>query len=759
MRPAGVAALVGVFGLIFTLIPATPISQAATPSAWDPGFIISDPVFYDSGSMSGASVDTFLRAKGAACVAGEAPCLKDYRENTRTIAGDQYCSGYAGRPQETAGQIIATVATSCGINPEVLIVLLEKENSLVSKTRPTARNYQAATGFGCPDTAPCNTEYFGFQNQVFRAARQYKVYAANPTRYGYQAGRTNTILFNPNTSCGSAPVYIRNQATASLYNYTPYQPNAAALANLYGSGDACSAYGNRNFWRIFTDWFGDPQHGGFMIKSASSSAVYLVVGAVKYTVPDWSTYLNYAALGPIATVSNAQVNGYPTAGTLGRFVRDGGSGAIYLVSGGTKYMATSCGQVADFGGSCAGPLINLENSQLNLLGTGPLLQNVVALGDGRVYFVRGGQRHEVFDDPSLQWAGISIARVVLPAGTFDDLPITNPIVRDDVLIRVRGTGAAYLWTGGRLYPVPQSAVGFPGLSRYVYAGLDAPSLAGIAVAPGTPGVVSRAGVGTALVTDVGLVQLDVVAAGGAPPAAVSIPVSLFDSFPRVDGRGAAMALKTASDSTVLRLAGGTARPADTWQDLVHFFGNRVPPIRTVARETLAAFPRGPGLITPGTFVKVATSPEIYLVDSESQLVFVDSMATLSVLGRSFRTAGPSALTSYPVAAAPLQSLLRCSGMYRAGVGGQIRSLAPPAEAGALPATPLTDSCAALTPQGSVLAGPVFVKAPNEATVFEIVGGSKRAFTSWEQLMRRAGASTPVIYTVSASVLARIPAVS
>jgi hypothetical protein len=51
-------------------------------------------------------------------------------------------------------------------------------------------------------------------------------------------------------------VNIQTQATAGLYNYTPYQPNSAALANLSGTGDSCSAYGNRNFWRYFNDWFG-----------------------------------------------------------------------------------------------------------------------------------------------------------------------------------------------------------------------------------------------------------------------------------------------------------------------------------------------------------------------------------------------------------------------------------------------------------------------------------------------------------------------
>ncbi len=58
------------------------------------------------------------------------------------------------------------------------------------------------------------------------------------------------------SGCGGAPVTIKNQATASLYNYTPYQPNAASLAAYPGTGDACSAYGNRNFFFLFRKYFG-----------------------------------------------------------------------------------------------------------------------------------------------------------------------------------------------------------------------------------------------------------------------------------------------------------------------------------------------------------------------------------------------------------------------------------------------------------------------------------------------------------------------
>jgi hypothetical protein len=48
------------------------------------------------------------------------------------------------------------------------------------------------------------------------------------------------MQYNPDAACGTKAVYIRNQPTASLYTYTPYTPNAAAPANLGGTGNACS---------------------------------------------------------------------------------------------------------------------------------------------------------------------------------------------------------------------------------------------------------------------------------------------------------------------------------------------------------------------------------------------------------------------------------------------------------------------------------------------------------------------------------------
>lgn len=234
-------------------------AQALSGSEFSAGRIISDQVFFNTGTMSQASIQSFLTAKEQGCSAAYGyPCLKDYTQSTSTRAVSYgRCSGYDGAANEPASQIIYKVSKACGINPQVLLVLLEKEQGLVSSKAPTSWKYQAATGYGCPDTSACNSLYYGFYNQVYRAAWQLKEYVVDPGYWRYHIGDV-AVQYSPNAACGSSVVKIENGPTAALYNYTPYQPNRAALNNLYGPGDACSAYGNRNFWVYFNNWFGSP---------------------------------------------------------------------------------------------------------------------------------------------------------------------------------------------------------------------------------------------------------------------------------------------------------------------------------------------------------------------------------------------------------------------------------------------------------------------------------------------------------------------
>lgn len=253
-------------GALFTATAPTRDAQAADGGLFNPGYIISDQAFYDSTSMTAGNVQSFIQSKGAGCRANDLPCLKDVVVNWPAQGGTSYCAPI-GAGSGNAGQAIAVVSQACSISPRVMLVLIEKEQSLVTRSSPSSYAYRYATGFGCPDTSGCSDAVAGFFVQLYSAGAQFQRYKQNPYDYNYVAGRVNNIQFHPNAGCGTQAVYIQNQATAGLYDYTPYVPNQAALNNLYGTGDSCSSYGNRNFWRIFTDWFGDP--AGNLLNSAS----------------------------------------------------------------------------------------------------------------------------------------------------------------------------------------------------------------------------------------------------------------------------------------------------------------------------------------------------------------------------------------------------------------------------------------------------------------------------------------------------------
>lgn len=245
-------------------VQASAVSSTATSvrpmtlDGWNAGNIISDAVFTNKATMTVDQIQAFFNAKVPTCQSGYT-CLKDFRVTSQNRPADAYCSGYTGVANESAASIIYRVSQSCNINPQVLIVMLQKEQGLVTHTWPSNWRYDSALGQGCPDDAACDPSYVGFFQQIYGAARQMQIYMEGRWFTWYAPGNTWNILYNPNQACGSGPVYVANKATAALYYYTPYQPDAAALRAGYGEGDSCSAYGNRNFYNYFTDWFGSTQ--------------------------------------------------------------------------------------------------------------------------------------------------------------------------------------------------------------------------------------------------------------------------------------------------------------------------------------------------------------------------------------------------------------------------------------------------------------------------------------------------------------------
>jgi hypothetical protein len=255
--------------LVSSLLVASPASAYTLKSAdFNPSYIISDAQFFDENALTEAQIQAFLQLKIGTC--SNTRCLNVYKMDTfdraasviDTRSNAPLCLSYTGGVKESAARIIYKVQKACHISAKVLLVTLQKEQGLVTATAPSAGKLKIAMGYGCPDTAPCDSQYFGFYNQVYKAASQLKRYTDRNSSYwnSKKVGTTVKIGYHPRSfnspaTCKKKSVYIGNKATHALYLYTPYTPNAAALANLWGTGNSCSSYGNRNFWRNYNAWF------------------------------------------------------------------------------------------------------------------------------------------------------------------------------------------------------------------------------------------------------------------------------------------------------------------------------------------------------------------------------------------------------------------------------------------------------------------------------------------------------------------------
>lgn len=258
-----------IFSLLGVLLLATPVVHAT--SGFEAGRIIDDSVFTDKTRMSVADIQAFLNSKVTSCdtngqqlsefggpdLNGDGKVQrwewgqKNYNQTTFPCLKDYTQDGVS------AAQLIYNASQTYSINPQVMIVLLQKEQGLVTDTWPLNIQYRSATGYGCPDTAACDSQYYGLKNQLNWAAKMFRAILNNsPTWYTPYILGNNYIHYSPNDDCGGSSVNIINRSTQALYNYTPYQPNNDALNTPMGASVDCGAYGNLNFYRYFTSWFG-----------------------------------------------------------------------------------------------------------------------------------------------------------------------------------------------------------------------------------------------------------------------------------------------------------------------------------------------------------------------------------------------------------------------------------------------------------------------------------------------------------------------
>ncbi|MBI2444425.1 MAG: D-alanyl-D-alanine carboxypeptidase [Candidatus Magasanikbacteria bacterium] len=229
-RKITASALIIAYGLALLPVPA-----ARAQADFNPHFILSDAELQDSQSWSRDDVQRFLDAKGS------------YLRNYQTAD--------ASGTLKYAADIIADAARNYQINPKYLLVVLQKEQSLITDDRPTEKQLDWATGYavcdGCRLSDPNIQRRKGFGLQVDGAAGIMRWYYDN--------------LDKPVVKKKDTPVRIddeevtpQNWATAFLYTYTPH------------------LHGNRNFWRIWKTWFEQLYPNGTLLRSVDSGEYWLV---------------------------------------------------------------------------------------------------------------------------------------------------------------------------------------------------------------------------------------------------------------------------------------------------------------------------------------------------------------------------------------------------------------------------------------------------------------------------------------------------
>lgn len=757
---AGIAVALGVVlsGLTLVVVPAS--AQAVTGADFNAGNIISDAVFYNEDAMQPSQIQEFLNRQVTSCAAGYT-CLKDFTQNTMSHAADSYCrSPYTGVAGQSAANIIYAVAKACGINPQVILVLLQKEQALVTSRNPSQAAYDRATGFACPDTAPCAVDSLGFSNQVFKGARQYKIYRALPNSFNYRAGKVNNIQLNPNAGCGAPAVYIENQATAGLYDYTPYQPNAAALANLYGSGDGCSSYGNRNFWRIFSDWFGSTQGGGTLARTVGDPTIYLVTADHKYPVQTIATFLSLSALGPFQYTSQAYLDQFPTGIPAGNVFRDASTGFIYLIANGAKNKFPSCGMVSTWGlagTTGCGNYIDLMPSQLLKLVTGQdVTQFPLSNSSGVIYSMSGGIKRAVHSFAQIDAIanGGSSAYTGFAQGTLDMFATGPDVIDAGSVVKSASSTTLYLLTNSAtptLVPIPSMGIYAEfGLSGYTVssdAGIAASAIAStplsIAVTCGAQQYIAGSGALWAIPNASGLptTAIDAANCAALPKSSTAISGALF--------------LRSTS-GLMYNVAGGKKEFMSTMAQVNTLNGSNPLVWITESDSTLAGIPTRAAGLTPATLVKSASSPTVYFVNGTTGKVPLSSFAVSNEFGISGYSVAPDApLDSYPTTGAPLSISVACGATRYIAGGGSLTAITAP-DAG-LPTTVLdTAACAPLAKSSATVTGAVFLRVPANGYIYYISGGTKRFVTTMDKVNALNGTNPLVLIPSNDTVLASIP---
>lgn len=336
---------------LFTFLfqPVFVFAQDIDP-AFNPNLLIEDARFSDTQTFGGPDgIQKFLESKGSVLSNTNPDFLIKLHE-----PADPALKQKLDDPQynlsrlRTAAELIWDAAQSTGINPQVLLVTLNKEQSLITgkfNQFTLQKALDRALGFDCPDASGCGNLFPGFYYQFFGnvdtagnrylgAPRSLMKSFSMPNGRGPavngRPARVNETITLDNTLNGfvgvlaSQVVTLLNKATAALYRYTPHVFN-----------------GNYNFWRFFASWF---KYGnGTLVKNPDTGIVYILQNGALQQIPQFVAQVRLIDYYKTIIVSPSEFANYTIGAPYGPvdntiiFV----NGKTYVFLDGVKHPASA----------------------------------------------------------------------------------------------------------------------------------------------------------------------------------------------------------------------------------------------------------------------------------------------------------------------------------------------------------------------------------------------------------------------------------
>jgi hypothetical protein len=417
--------------IVLSVILAIPMQVRA--ATFYPGYIISDEEFTDASSMTIQNIQDFLNRQGGYLAS---LVVQDFEKNSKP-----------------ASQAIYEISQMYGISPKVILITLQKEQSLITQSFPSQTALDYAMGYGCPDSGGCSGNAAGFYRQLDFATWQFRKYFTYPTQYTYKAGGSYT--FTDLSGTRQTKVTIENQATANLYNYTPHVYN-----------------GNYNFFRFLTSWFTKVYPDGSLVRVGNSGGIWLIQNGEKRAFQSRAAFLTrYGDYSKVIHVTADALDVYPRGANISipnYSLVQTPSGAMYLINGDTKRQIQSMEIFRNLGFNPE-EIISVTDEDLTAYQDGVQITNTSAYPGGALAKVKenGGM---VWIEQGV-WYPI-LSREILNS-RFPNRKATITVtlselnqytkgdalkLRDGDLIRVKGSSGVYVISNGQKLPIQSQKI-------------------------------------------------------------------------------------------------------------------------------------------------------------------------------------------------------------------------------------------------------------------------------------------------------------